>query len=435
MRRASLLVGLLGAAATAVMVWGHLHDSVPAFYLGLLAAIAAFGPLAFAAGRDRWPAFALRLCTVVALVAVALLGIELVWAAVAALRNDQNEPPEPVLTYADARAQPEQFRRWWEHAAATLRPSSLVVEDPLGLNPFVLRPNAVVQRLGATIRINSLGFRGREISREKGDVFRIVALGESTTFGYTMLADDEPWPDVLERRIREELGCAAPVQVVNAGVPGWTVDHQIRRLRADIIPLAPDLVISYHGYNGFKYLFKELPSMLVRSAPGEASRPSRLLAALEGHLERRRFLERYESARELAKSVPRIDLASSAYAKHYRMLAKQLLKRHIPLAIATFNMAVNDDSPDEVIRFYEQTFPDVRARMLANRLHTELVLSVPLGGNVIPVDTHEGLDGEYQSLYVDAAHLTQAGRERLARNLLDGLRDALVRHPRLRCGS
>ncbi len=87
-----------------------------------------------------------------------------------------------------------------------------------------------------------------------------------------------------------------------------------------------------------------------------------------------------------------------------------------------------------MVRFYEQTCPDVRARMLANRMHTKLVLELPLGKKVIPIDTREGLDGEYETLYVDAAHLTQLGRDRLAANLLAGLRDFLIQHPRMRCG-
>ena len=147
-----------------------------------------------------------------------------------------------------------------------------------------------------------------------------------------------------------------------------------------------------------------------------------------------RFLSRYAGARELARSVPVVDLQSSGYARSYRRLARQLATRGIPLAVATFNMAVDDESPEDVVRFYEQTFPDIRARMLANRMHTRLVLTVPLGKNVLPVDTRVGLDGAYERLYIDAAHFTQEGRERLARNLLEGLREVLLRSPRMRCG-
>jgi len=234
--------------------------------------------------------------------------------------------------------------------------------------------------------------------------------------------------------IRDELGCAAPVEVVNGGVPGWTIGNQLRRLHVDVVPLRPDLVISYHGYNGFNFLFKELPSMLVQDPPAQVERPSRLLSALETFAVRRRFLARYADARRLADDAPEVDLASSQYAVRYRRMARQLLREGIPLAVATFNMAVDENSPEDVVRFYERAFPDVRARMLANQLHTRLVLDVPLGMNVLPLDVRAGLDGQYETFYVDAAHLTQPGRERLARNLLEGLREHLLANPRMRCG-
>ena len=46
-----------------------------------------------------------------------------------------------------------------------------------------------------------------------------------------------------------------------------------------------------------------------------------------------------------------------------------------------------------------------------------------------------GLDGAYRDAYVDIAHFTQSGRERLAANVFEGLRELLETHPRLDCRS
>ncbi len=45
--------------------------------------------------------------------------------------------------------------------------------------PFILVPGSSGRRFDTTIRINNLGFRGPDLPRDKGDAFRIVALGES----------------------------------------------------------------------------------------------------------------------------------------------------------------------------------------------------------------------------------------------------------------
>jgi hypothetical protein len=45
--------------------------------------------------------------------------------------------------------------------------------------------------LADKFRINSRGFRDREFAADKGDSYRIVALGESTTMGATIAPDDQ----------------------------------------------------------------------------------------------------------------------------------------------------------------------------------------------------------------------------------------------------
>jgi lysophospholipase L1-like esterase len=223
------------------------------------------------------------------------------------------------------------------------------------------------------------------------------------------------------------------VEVINAGVSGWTLQNQLLRIEADILPLQPDLVITYHGYNGFRFLFPELPPMVVERAPADIERPSRVLARIETWLHLRRFLRRYDAARELVGSVPEVDLETSAYADLYRRLAALLAAHGVRLAVATFNMAVNADSPEDVVRFYELGFPDVRLRMLANQLHTRLIREIPLGPGVVTIDTAEGLNGVYDDMYVDVVHFTQKGRDRLAGNILQGISPILTQDLQLRC--
>ena len=123
---AALLTALIGAAAA---LWGHHATSAPAFYAGVVLLCTALGPLAFAAGRERWPAPLLRMCSVLALCLVALLAIEFSWAAALAVKRTRPAPaPRPVFSYADARADPEGFRRWWQQHAQAFRSRPFIAE-------------------------------------------------------------------------------------------------------------------------------------------------------------------------------------------------------------------------------------------------------------------------------------------------------------------
>ena len=120
----------------------------------------------------------------------------------------------------------------------------------------------------APIRINRLGFPGGPSwLTPKGDVYRIVALGASTTFGITLNSDDRPWPELLQEVITERLKPARKVEVVNAGVPGYRLEFNVHRLAPDILPLKPDLIICYHGINGFGQLDPSIPSTMSKPPP------------------------------------------------------------------------------------------------------------------------------------------------------------------------
>jgi lysophospholipase L1-like esterase len=368
-----------------------------------------------------------------ALCILLFLAAELAFRAASAARAGAGSRlPSRVFSFDAARADPRGFVDFWDRHLEGMRQAPWVMEDPTGRNPYVLRPGARGRLHDSEVRINQLGFRGREISLEKGERFRIVALGESTTFGVTVEPGDRPWPEVLEDRIRRELVCQAPVEVINAGVPGWTLANQLSRFETEIRPLGPDLILSYHGYNGFSWFFGNLPGLPFLPVPQVPPRPSRLLERAEKTLRLRALRARY--AREVDPAAAlNTDVMTTVYADEYQGLIRAAQGSGALLALASFNMAVNQTSPPEVKDFYAASFPDVRSAILANQLHTRLLRRLASPPGVRFLDTAPGLDGEYQDRFVDLIHFTQAGRDRLADRLLAGLRELLAAHPRLRC--
>lgn len=100
-----------------------------------------------------------------------------------------------------------------------------------------------------SLHINSLGFRGEEFPREKqpGEL-RIACLGASTTFCAEASSDAATWPAQLQA----ELTARHPdrlIRVINAGVPGYCIEHSAENLRRRVLPLDPDVVILYHAHN------------------------------------------------------------------------------------------------------------------------------------------------------------------------------------------
>lgn len=99
---------------------------------------------------------------------------------------------------------------------------------------------------GNTTLTNSLGLRGPEVPEKAAGEFRILSLGESTTFGIR-LPLEETYSARLERGLEARLGQS--VRVINAGVPGYSLFQGVTYLRHRGLELAPDAVLIYFGYN------------------------------------------------------------------------------------------------------------------------------------------------------------------------------------------
>jgi len=96
---------------------------------------------------------------------------------------------------------------------------------------------------------NSLGYRGREFPVDKPDgIFRIVALGGSTTYSVTVKDNEKTFTRQLENILRDRFGTDS-IEVINAGVGGYSSWESLINLQFRALDLDPDLVIIYHGTN------------------------------------------------------------------------------------------------------------------------------------------------------------------------------------------
>jgi lysophospholipase L1-like esterase len=90
--------------------------------------------------------------------------------------------------------------------------------------------------------INSLGMRDHEIGPKRAGEFRILAIGDSFTYGHGVQLE-ESWPKVLERRLSADVPDDRTVSVLNAGQPGYGLDQVFESFRVRRLDLEPDLVL------------------------------------------------------------------------------------------------------------------------------------------------------------------------------------------------
>jgi lysophospholipase L1-like esterase len=129
----------------------------------------------------------------------------------------------------------------WKYAVALKVP---VDDDRLA---FVHAPSRRAFLMGVDVAINSSGLRDREYAVPKPPgTFRILVLGDSTTFGWGVRVD-ETAAKALERALNEPGG--RRVEVLNAGVGNYGTVQEVAYYRRRGRDFQPDLVILQYYIN------------------------------------------------------------------------------------------------------------------------------------------------------------------------------------------
>ncbi len=100
-----------------------------------------------------------------------------------------------------------------------------------------------------TIKINSLGLRGDEITKEKSkNTIRILIIGDSATFGAGVIKEEETVPG----RLRQLFTNNPPLkdynfEIINGGIPGYDIQEIYLHYKFKLSHLKSDIVV----YNFF----------------------------------------------------------------------------------------------------------------------------------------------------------------------------------------
>jgi lysophospholipase L1-like esterase len=114
-------------------------------------------------------------------------------------------------------------------------------------------------------RVNADGFRGDPLPGDLGERFIILCAGDSTTFGWEVPQGGD-FPAQLAGHLAARAGS---ISVINGGVPSFTSEQILRKLRRDLPRIRPEIVVVTMPWNDLWYsaITPWQPSVLVPSVP------------------------------------------------------------------------------------------------------------------------------------------------------------------------
>ena len=272
------------------------------------------------------------------------------------------------------------------------------------------------------IRINSLGFRGPEVSRERVDgVARIATVGDSTTFGPR--EEECAYPYLLQDLLRPRR-----VEVINAGVEGYRSDRALVHLQRDIVPLHPDLVTVLIGWDD---LYQTNPFADSQQLAMQASPLQRVLSwSTTAQAFRQVYYQHLASHLELTTaddSVRRALLQSyrpQAFADRLHRIVKAARDGGADVVLFTWPTVLGPEmSTAELARivypYYAHSLRELQA-LYADYQTT--VREVATEDHVQVIDLAAWFDGSDKAdLFVDTLHFTCAGHALAANRLAPAL--------------
>lgn len=115
-----------------------------------------------------------------------------------------------------------------------------------------LQPGARIKGLLYEISINSLGFRGPELTSPRPpNALRVWCVGGSSTFDIFVPDNESSWPARLQVLLQRALPRRA-VEVINAGIPGEVLYGSIMDFERHFPAVRPDVLVIYHGPNDIR---------------------------------------------------------------------------------------------------------------------------------------------------------------------------------------
>lgn len=297
-----------------------------------------------------------------------------------------------------------------------------VYNAELGFHTF--RPSARIAGNNAEIVTNSLGLRSPPIDDTPADAsLRVAVIGASTVFGAYAPGNSDLMSYRLADMLRE-VHPARPVELLNAGLPGLTLEQQAVLLDKVVLPFEPDIVIFYPGMNDVSGVCRGAdggPQKAVLEVP-TPQLPGWLLSPELVKKNTVWMREKPASVEQRMRSVDAVPFHD--YRRTFTSMVAKVRAAGGEPVVATLARAFHPDQPvakqralSESFRYYYNCFDlasihviyDRFNAMLAEVAREQAAMLADLGAQMPPGRTH----------FADATHFSVRGEKLAARILFD----------------
>jgi lysophospholipase L1-like esterase len=175
--------------------------------------------------------------------------------------------------------------------------------------------------------INSHGWRGPPVGDRQSGRIRIVCLGDSRTFG-TFIKYRDLWTVRLAKELIRRIG--RPVEVINAGTPGYSSYQGWMLLQEIVSDLQPDAVTWYFGMNDLA-LTTSKPDHLQTVPPRWIRQTTRLLRKSRAYQLLEQLIHPSRPVVQLQEPIPRVPL--HRFRANLEACLKLCQDRQIPVVL------------------------------------------------------------------------------------------------------
>jgi len=280
-----------------------------------------------------------------------------------------------------------------------------MVEDPLLM--WSPQPNFQGTFFDSPVRINSLGFRDQEYALNKDkNTFRVVVLGDSTTFGLGVNSIAKTYHTLLEEKLNNDFDGTMNYEVINGGVTGYTSYQGLQVYKHKLSRFEPDVVLFYFGINDpIRRFYLDDKQVLGRSDFG--SHHSRLKNILGASSFFKAVMPKIisDTKARYSKNIPRVSLVD--YQNNIVELNKLCESKDTMLIL--ISPPLNNRASDE----RKREINDYRNVLESTAIQNGIPLLTPTKL------TENGISNE--NYFRDSVHLNERGHKVLMERIFDYL--------------